>query len=86
MFLDAVPPSRIGTNFVEHVIPLPSEVPVVDPSTLDCVPDGDRDRRYGALLASGRSAVDGAMSDRGVVKLPTLDARRSRPRRGPRLL
>lgn len=40
IFPDAVPPSRIDTNFVEHVIPLPEELPVVDPSSLDCVPAG----------------------------------------------
>ncbi len=40
IFPDAVPPSRIDTNFVEHVIPLPTEVPVVDPSILGCTQTG----------------------------------------------
>ncbi len=40
IFPDAVPPSRIDTNFVEHRIPLPSEIPVVDPTILSCSPAG----------------------------------------------
>lgn len=45
IFPDAVPPSRIDTNFVEHRIPLPDEIPVVDPSSLACVPAGPNEWR-----------------------------------------
>lgn len=36
IFPDAVPPTRIDTNFVEHQIPIPEELPTVTPSVLGC--------------------------------------------------
>lgn len=62
VFPDAVPPTRIDTNFVEHLIPVPEELPHADPVVLGCSASAPGEWRvrlanFGAGFAYGVTAT-----------------------------
>jgi len=62
VFPDAVPPTRIDTNFVEHLIPIPEDLPQADLVVLGCTASAPGEWRvrlanFGAGFAYGVSAT-----------------------------
>lgn len=82
VFPDAVPPTRIDTNFVEHLIPVPEELPVADPVVLGCTASTPgqwsvRLANFGAGFAYGVTAT--IVEAPAVVQVTDPSARFSHP-------
>lgn len=82
VFPDAVPPTRIDTNFVEHLIPVPEQLPVADPVVLGCTESAPGQWRvrlanFGAGFAYGVTAT--IVDAPAVVQVTDPSARFSHP-------